>query len=88
MNESDTPVAAGGDETVDSDGRHYYHHGRSPAAWVGSGAVLLAFIVGFFALVPAPNPTIGWIAVGIAAVGLIGAVILRAAGYGQGSRRA
>ncbi|TDT33564.1 HGxxPAAW family protein [Naumannella halotolerans] len=70
-----------------SDGRRYYHHGRSPAAWVGSMAALIAFVVAFFGFVPAFNLTVLIISVVIAVVGLIAAVVLRAVGLGQGSRR-
>ena len=69
------------------EGGHFYHHGRSPAAWVGSMATMVAFVVGFFAVVPVLNPVIGIVAAAILLVGLIAAQLLRSLGYGQRGRR-
>jgi hypothetical protein len=63
-------------------GRHV-HHGRTLAAWAGSGIGLVAFILGGIALVMRPqNWTLFWVAVGLAVVALIVTVVLQRMGYG------
>ena len=62
----------------------HVHHGRTPAAWVGSLVALLAFLVGGIGFVIPPHPN--WIVVIIAAVilvaGLIATLVLRKLGFG------
>ncbi|HSN12331.1 MAG TPA: HGxxPAAW family protein [Propionibacteriaceae bacterium] len=59
-----------------------YHHGRSPASWVGSmtalaGALIgtVGFFVGSFGVI-----VTGFVVIGLA---LVATVMLRALGYGQ-----
>ena len=62
----------------------HVHHGRTPAAWVGSLLALLAFIVGGigFVLPPHPNWVVVIIAVVILVAGLVATVVLRKLGMG------
>ncbi len=59
-----------------------YHHGTSPAAWVGSMTALLGFVVGSIGFLLGNRGVIiaGFVVVGIA---LIATVILRSLGYGN-----
>jgi fatty acid desaturase len=61
-------------------GKHI-HHGRTLAAWVGSGLGMVAFVVGGIAVV-LQNWTLFWVCVGLAAVALIVSVVLQRMGYG------
>ena len=61
-------------------GKHI-HHGRTLAAWVGSGLGMLAFVIGGIAVVLKIWPLF-WACVGLAAVALIVTVVLRRMGYG------
>jgi cytosine/uracil/thiamine/allantoin permease len=60
----------------------HVHHGKTPAAWVGAMAALVAFLIGGVAMVLGPLWILFWIAVAIAAVGLIAAMVLQRKGYG------
>jgi hypothetical protein len=61
-------------------GKHI-HHGRTLAAWVGSGLGMLAFVIGGIAVVFKIWPLF-WACVGLAAVALIVTVVLQRMGYG------
>jgi hypothetical protein len=61
-------------------GKHI-HHGRTLAAWVGSGLGMAAFVVGGIAVVR-QNWTLFWVCVGVAALALIVTVVLQRMGYG------
>jgi hypothetical protein len=61
-------------------GKHI-HHGRTLAAWVGSGLGMLAFVIGGIAVVLQIWPLF-WACVGLAAVALIVTVVLQRMGYG------
>ncbi|HJY45358.1 MAG TPA: HGxxPAAW family protein [Propionibacteriaceae bacterium] len=61
-------------------GKHI-HHGRTLAAWVGSGLGMVAFVVGGIAVV-LQNWTLFWVCVGVAALALIVTVVLQRMGYG------
>lgn len=66
-------------------GRKHYHHGRTPAAWVGSIIAAIGFIVaavGF--MLPGINWAVIWIGFGAVAVGVILGGVLVKMGYGQG----
>jgi hypothetical protein len=68
--------------TMNRRGRHV-HHGRTLAAWAGSGIGLVAFILGGIALVMRPqNWTMFWAAVVLVVVALIVTVVLQRMGYG------
>ncbi|MFP5281834.1 MAG: HGxxPAAW family protein [Actinomycetes bacterium] len=60
----------------------HVHHGKTPAAWVGSMVALVAFLIGGIALVIGPNWVLFWIAVGLVVVGLIATKVLQRMGYG------
>jgi hypothetical protein len=59
----------------------HVHHGRTPAAWVGSIVTSIAFLVGAIALI-ADNWVLFWISVVLVAVALIATVVLQKAGHG------
>lgn len=61
-------------------GKHI-HHGRTLAAWTGSGIALLAFILGGIAVVAHFWPLF-WVSVGLIVVALIATVVLQRMGYG------
>ena len=61
-------------------GKHI-HHGRTLAAWTGSGIALLAFILGGIAVVAKIWPLF-WVSVGLIVVALIATVVLQRMGYG------
>ena len=61
-----------------------YHHGRSPASWVGSMTALVGAVVGTIGFLAGVVGVIiaGFVIIGIS---LIATVTLRAMGYGQPS---
>lgn len=62
----------------------HVHHGRTPAAWVGSLLALAGFVIGGIGFVIPPHPN--WIVVVIGAVllvaSLVATVVLRKLGFG------
>ena len=60
----------------------FYHHGRSPAAWVGSIVAAVGFVI---AAVGAFGPN--WVIIGIGAALLLiaglGTMVMKAMGLGQ-----
>ena len=62
-----------------------YHHGRSPASWVGSMTALVGAVVGTIGFLAGAVPVIiaGFVIIGVA---LIATVALRSMGYGQPSQ--
>lgn len=63
--------------------RKEYHHGRTPAAWVGSIIAAVAFTLGAVAAITGPNWTLIWIATGLLVVSVVVGGVLRKIGYGQ-----
>ena len=59
-----------------------YHHGRSPAGWIGSMTALVGGIVGTIGLLAGSVGVIvaGFVIIGVA---LVATVLLRSMGYGQ-----
>lgn len=70
-------------EGPDYDGEPRYHHGRSPAAWTGSVATLVAVIIASVALLFGPNFTLLIVAGVVLVVGLIAARALQVLGKGN-----
>lgn len=62
-------------------GKHV-HHGRTPAAWTGSGFNIAGFLLGGIALVTGPNWVLFIIAVVLCVIGIVAAAILQRLGYG------
>jgi predicted lipid-binding transport protein (Tim44 family) len=62
-----------------------YHHGRSPASWVGSMTALVGALVGTIGFLAGVVGVIiaGFVIIGVA---LIATVMLRSMGYGQPSQ--
>ena len=59
-----------------------YHHGGTPASWIGSMVALFGAVVGTIGFLANSLPVIvaGFVIIGLA---LIATVMLRALGYGQ-----
>ena len=62
----------------------HVHHGRTPAAWVGVTIALVAFFLGWFALVLGPIWSLFWVSVALLAIAVIAARVLQVLGYGAG----
>lgn len=60
----------------------HVHHGKTPAAWVGSMAALLAFLVGGIAMVLGPWWPLFWAAVVLLVLGVVAAKVLQRMGHG------
>lgn len=59
-----------------------YHHGGTPASWIGSMVALAGSVIGSIGFLAESTPVIvaGFVIIGLA---LIATVMLRALGYGQ-----
>lgn len=64
--------------------RKHYHHGRSPAAWIGSILAAVGFVVGSIGFLLNINWVVVWIGAGIIALSVIAGGIAVKLGYGQG----
>lgn len=60
------------------------HHGHTVAAWVLSGIIMLAFLVGSIGVV-LDNRIIFWTGVGLIPVGIIAGQVLANLGFGKKS---
>lgn len=61
----------------------YYHHGRSPAAWVGSILAALGFIVLTVGIFLGPAWIVVWIGTAMVVVAGIATMVMKAMGLGQ-----
>jgi hypothetical protein len=50
---------------------HMEHNPGRPMSWVGVGIVIVGFLIGGIAMVPAPHWVIFWIGAGVAFVGCL-----------------
>lgn len=50
---------------------HLEHNPGRPMSWVGVTIVIIGFIIGGIAMVPAPHWTLFWIGVGVAIIGCL-----------------
>jgi hypothetical protein len=57
------------------------HHGSTPAAWTGTGIVLLAFLVGGLGLV-LENMVVFFVGVALAPIGAIVGMVMAKMGFG------
>jgi len=73
-------VAEQATDTVESTGSagalahgsgHSEHNSGRPISWVGTSIVIIGFIVGGAAMVPAPHWVLFWVGAGIAIVGCL-----------------
>lgn len=65
-------------------GRKHYHHGRTPAAWVGSIVAAIGFVIAAVGFLMNINWPIVWVGLGLVAVGTVAAGVMVKLGYGQG----
>lgn len=65
-------------------GRKHYHHGRTPAAWVGSILASIGFVVASVGFLLNINWPIVWVGFGLVAVSIILGGVMVKLGYGQG----
>lgn len=61
-----------------------YHHGRSPAAWVGVSIAGAGFVLAAIASVLGPNWPLVWLSVALVLGGLVIGTIMKLVGYGNG----
>jgi len=61
----------------------HYHHGRTPAAWVGSGIAAAGFLLGTVAFLVGPNWMLFWISIAIVLLGAVVGGVMRKMGFGQ-----
>lgn len=61
----------------------YYHHGRSPAAWVGSILAALGFIVLTVGIFLGPVWVVVWVGTAMVVVAGIATMVMKAMGLGQ-----
>ncbi len=81
---STAPHSAKSSDSIGGQGKGHgkeIHHGRTPAAWVGSMVAMVAFIIGGVAVVLQVWPLF-WAAVILLVAGLIATRILQGMGYG------
>lgn len=57
------------------------HHGRTPAAWLGSMTAMIAVVIGGVAVV-LQNWPLFWGAVALVVIGLVGTKVLQVTGHG------
>ena len=50
---------------------HLEHNPGRPVSWVGTSVVIVGFIVGGIAMVPAPHWVVFWVGAGIAIIGCL-----------------
>lgn len=65
-------------------GRKHYHHGRTPAAWVGSLVTSIGFIIGSIGFLMNINWVVVWAGAALVVLGVIAAGVMVKLGYGQG----
>lgn len=61
----------------------YYHHGRSPAAWVGSIVCAFGFIIAAAGAVMGPAWVVVIIGAALVLAGAVATMIMKAMGLGQ-----
>jgi hypothetical protein len=60
-----------------------YHHGRSPAAWVGSIVSLIGFVVSSAGFLMNLNWLVIWVGFALVLLGAVAGGVMRKMGYGQ-----
>lgn len=65
-------------------GRKHYHHGRTPAAWVGSILAAIGFVVSSVGFLLNINWPIVWVGFALVAVSVVLGGLMVKLGYGQG----
>lgn len=62
---------------------HYYHHGRSPAAWTGSIVCSVGFVIAAIGSVTGPMWLLVIIGAAVILLGGLATMVLKAMGKGQ-----
>ena len=52
-------------------GEHFEHNSGQPMSWAGVTIIVIGFVIGGIAMVPAPHWVIFWIGTGVAIVGCL-----------------
>lgn len=60
----------------------YSSHGNTPAAWTACIIIMVAFLVGGIGLIT-KQPTVFWVGVALAIVGVVVGYVMSLMGYGQ-----
>ena len=71
MADQSTGTVENTDAALARDSGHLEHNPGRPISWVGTAVVIIGFIVGGIAFVPAPHWTIFWIGTAVAIVGCL-----------------
>lgn len=61
-----------------------YHHGQTPAAWVGVIVSGIGFLIGTVAFLIGPNWPLFWVATVVVLAGAIAGGVMSRLGLGQG----
>ncbi len=61
----------------------YYHHGRSPAAWAGSIAAAVGFVIAAIGSVLGPNWVVVAVGAAVILIAGLGTMVMKAMGLGQ-----
>ncbi len=61
----------------------HYHHGRSPAAWTGSIAAAIGFLIAAVGSVLGPSWVLIGVGLGLVLIAGITTMVLKTMGYGQ-----
>ena len=71
MADQSTGTVENTDAALARDSGHLEHNPGRPISWVGTAVVIIGFIIGGIAFVPAPHWTIFWIGTAVAIVGCL-----------------
>jgi hypothetical protein len=64
-------TGTGAPDTMAHAAGHLEHNPGKPMSWVGVAIVIVGFVIGGIAMVPAPHWVIFWIGAGVAAIGCL-----------------
>jgi hypothetical protein len=63
---------------------HFYHHGRSPAAWTGTIMASVGFLLATVGAMIGPSWVLIIIGAIVVVLAMVAGLVLRSLGYGQG----
>ena len=70
-----------GSEQIRRSRLQHVHHGRTPAAWVGTIGVAVGFLIGSISLI-IPDLTGMFVGLGVVVLAILATLVLRMIGYG------